>query len=167
ATKAILLYVEGVTSARKFMSAARAASRRKPVIVVKVGRFAQSQKAVASHTGALAGSDKVYDAAFRRAGMLRVRDMTELFDAVETLAATGPQHGDRLAILTNGGVLASLSPATVTALNAVLPRTWSHGNPVDMVGDADAARYRAALEVLIEDSAVDAILVINCPTALQ
>lgn len=182
ATKAILLYVEGVTSARKFMSAARAASRRKPVIVVKVGRFAQSQKAAASHTGALAGSDKVYDAAFRRAGMLRVRDMTELFDAVETLAATGPQHGDRLAILTNGGgpavlatdalierggVLASVSPATVTALNAVLPRTWSHGNPVDMVGDADAARYRAALEVLIEDSAVDAILVINCPTALQ
>ena len=182
ATSAILLYVEAVTSARKFMSAARAAARRKPVIVVKVGRFAQSQKAAASHTGALAGSDEVYDAAFRRAGMLRVRDMGELFDAVETLATTGPQHGDRLAILTNGGgpavlatdalierggVLAPLAPATVAALDAVLPRTWSHGNPIDMVGDADANRYRAALDVLIADRDLDGILVINCPTALQ
>ncbi len=181
-TGAILLYVESITSARKFMSAARAAARRKPVLVVKVGRFAQSQKAAASHTGALAGSDKVYDAAFRRAGMLRVRDMAELFGAVETLATTQPQYGDRLAILTNGGgpavlatdalieqrgVLAALSPETMAKLDAMLPRTWSHGNPVDMVGDADAGRYRAALEVLIEDRDVDAVLVINCPTAMQ
>jgi acetyltransferase len=181
-TRAILLYVEGVTSARKFMSAARAAARRKPVIVVKVGRFAQSQKAAASHTGALAGSDKIYDAAFRRAGMLRVHDMTELFDAVATLAATQPQFGDRLAILTNGGgpavlatdaliehggVLATLSSATAAKLDAVLPRTWSHGNPIDMVGDADSDRYRAALDILIDDREIDAILVINCPTAMQ
>lgn len=181
-THAILLYVEAVTSARKFMSAARAAARRKPVLVVKVGRFRQSQKAAASHTGALAGSDKVYDAAFRRAGMLRVRDMAELFEAAETLATTQPQRGDRLAILTNGGgpavlatdalierggVLASLSPATVAQLNACLPRTWSHGNPIDMVGDADAARYRATLEAVLDDRDVDAALVINCPTAMQ
>lgn len=181
-TRAILLYVEAVTSARKFMSAARAAARRKPVLVVKVGRFAQSQKAAASHTGALAGSDKVYDAAFRRAGMLRVRDMAELFEAAETLATTQPQRGDRLAILTNGGgpavlatdalierggVLASLSSATLAKLDASLPRTWSHGNPIDMVGDADAARYRATLETVLEDREIDAILVINCPTAMQ
>ncbi len=181
-TRAILLYVEGVTGARKFMSAARAAARRKPVLVVKVGRFAQSQHAAASHTGALAGSDKVYDAAFRRAGMLRVRDMAELFDAVETLATTQAQYGDRLAILTNGGgpavlatdalieqggVLATLSPATLARLDAKLPRTWSHGNPVDMVGDADGARYRAALEILLDDQEIDAVLVINCPTAMQ
>jgi acetyltransferase len=181
-TRAILLYVEAVTSARKFMSAARAAARRKPVLVVKVGRFAQSQKAAASHTGALAGSDKVYDAAFRRAGMLRVRNMAELFEAAETLATTEPQQGDRLAILTNGGgpavlatdelierggVLASLSPATVARLNDCLPRTWSHSNPIDMVGDADAARYRATLEAVLDDRDIDAALVINCPTAMQ
>src|SRR5579859_1322092 len=134
-TRAILLYVEGLTSARKFMSAARAAARRKPVLVVKVGRHAEGARAAASHTGALAGSDRVYDAAFRRAGMLRVRDMGELFDAVETLALTRPQRGDRLAILTNGGgpgvlatdtlielggTLARLAPATTAALDRVL-----------------------------------------------
>jgi acetyltransferase len=181
-TGAIMLYVEGVTAARKFMSAARAAARRKPVLVVKVGRFAQSQHAAASHTGALAGSDKVYDAAFRRAGMLRVRDMGELFDAVETLATTQAQQGDRLAILTNGGgpavlatdalieyggVLATLSAMTLAKLDAKLPHTWSHGNPVDMVGDADGARYSAALEILLDDQEIDAVLVINCPTAMQ
>ncbi len=181
-TRSIMLYVEGVTSARKFMSAARAAARRKPVLVVKVGRFAEAARAAASHTGALAGSDKVYDAAFRRAGMLRVRDMADLFDAAETLAQTRPQIGDRLAILTNGGgpgvlatdmlielggTLAKLSPTTTERLDAALPRTWSHGNPVDIVGDADAGRYRTALEILLEDPASDAILVINCPTAMQ
>jgi len=181
-TRAILLYVESVTSARKFMSAARAAARRKPVLVVKVGRYTQSQRVAASHTGALAGSDKVYAAAFRRAGMLRVRDMAELFEAAETLATTRSQQGDRLAILTNGGgpavlatdalierggVLAALSPASVVRLDALLPRTWSRGNPIDMVGDADAARYRAALEVVLEDHDVDAVLVIHCPTAMQ
>ena len=180
-TRAILLYIEGLTSARKFMSAARAAARRKPVLVVKVGRHAEGARAAASHTGALAGSDRVYDAAFRRAGMLRVRDMGELFDAVETLSSTHAQTGDRLAILTNGGgpgvlatdmlidiggTLAALSPATQAKLDLVLPRTWSHGNPVDIVGDADPQRYKAALEALLEDRDVDAVLVINCPTAM-
>jgi acetyltransferase len=180
-TRAILLYVEGVTSARKFMSAARAAARAKPVLAVKVGRFAESARAARSHTGALAGSDAVYAAAFRRAGMLRVQSMGELFEAVETLAMTGPQQGDRLAILTNGGgpgvlatdsvvefggKLAQLSPATLAKLDAVLPRTWSRGNPVDIIGDAGGARYAATLDILLADRDIDAVLVMNCPTAL-
>jgi len=180
-TRAILLYVEGITQARKFMSAARAAARAKPVLAVKVGRFAASARAARSHTGALAGSDAVYEAAFRRAGMLRVASMTELFDAVETLAMTGPQDGDRLAILTNGGgpgvlatdalverrgTLAEISPETIAKLDAVLPRTWSRGNPVDIIGDADGKRYGAALEILLADRSIDAVLVMNCPTAL-
>lgn len=181
ATRAILLYVEGLKEARKFMSAARAAARTKPVLVVKVGRFAEGARAAASHTGALAGSDAVYDAAFRRAGMLRVGDMTELFDAVETLALTEPQRGDRLAILTNGGgpgvlatdeliglggTLAKLAPATIARLDAALPRTWSRGNPIDIIGDADGRRYGDALSILLEDHRIDAILVLNSPTAL-
>ncbi len=180
-TRAILLYVEGLREARKFMSAARAAARVKPVLVVKVGRFAESAKAAASHTGALAGSDAVYDAAFRRAGMLRVGDMMELFDAVETLALTRPLRGERLTILTNGGGpgvlatdsliglgghLALPSAGTLAKLNALLPPTWSHGNPVDIIGDADGKRYAAALSALLEDEGSDAILVMNCPTAL-
>ena len=180
-TRAILLYVEGITQARKFMSAARAAARAKPVLAVKVGRFAESARAARSHTGALAGSDAVYEAAFRRAGMLRVASMGELFDAVQTLAMTGPQQGERLAILTNGGGpgvlatdavveqggrLAALSPATVARLDAVLPKTWSRGNPVDIIGDADGARYAAALDILMADPEIDALLVMNCPTAL-
>jgi acetyltransferase len=180
-TRAILLYVEAVTAARKFMSAARAASRGKPVLAVKVGRFAEGAHAARSHTGALTGSFEVYDAAFRRAGMLRVDTMTELFEAVETLALTRPQQGDRLAILTNGGgpgvlatdaliaqggTLAALSPATIEKLDAVLPRTWSHGNPVDIIGDAPGERYAKALAILLEEPGLDAILVLNAPTAL-
>ena len=180
-TRAILLYVEAIKEARKFMSAARAAARLKPVLVVKVGRFAESARAAASHTGALAGSDAVYDAAFRRAGMLRVGDMAELFDAVETLALARAPQGERLAILTNGGgpgvlatdalmglggKLATLSPAAIETLDKVLPRTWSRGNPVDIIGDADGARYRAALSALLADDENDAVLVMNCPTAL-
>jgi acetyltransferase len=180
-TRAILLYVEAITHARKFMSAARAAARAKPVLAVKAGRFAEGARAAQSHTGALAGSDLVYDAAFRRAGMLRVDTMAELFDAVETLALTRPQQGDRLAILTNGGgpgvlatdaliamggTLATLAPETIAKLDQVLPRTWSHGNPVDIIGDAPGQRYADALRVLLDDAAADAILVLNCPTAL-
>jgi acetyltransferase len=180
-TRAILLYVERVTHARKFMSAARAAARAKPVLAVKVGRFAESAGAIRSHTGALAGADAVYDAAFRRAGMLRVHTMAELFDAVETLAQTRPQNGDGLAILTNdsgagvlatdaliaaGGRLARLSATTIARLDAVLPRSWSGGNPVDIIGDADGARYARALEILLSDLGIDAVLVLNCPTAL-
>jgi acetyltransferase len=180
--KAILLYIEAVTHARKFMSAARAAARVKPVIVVKAGRHVEGARAAASHTGALAGADEVYDAAFQRAGMLRVMDMQALFDAVETVAKANRFSGDRLAILTNGGGvgvlatdvlidkkgrLAELSPETMARLNSALPRTWSHNNPVDIIGDAPPDRYTHALKALLEDKGVDAILVLNCPTAVS
>ncbi len=181
ATGAILLYMEGVTHARKFMSAARAAARSKPVIVVKAGRFSESAQAAASHTGALAGADSVYEAAFRRAGMLRVESLEQLFEAAEVLASGMRPRGDRLAILTNGGGmgvlatdaliaegghLAELAPETYARLDAVLPSTWSHGNPVDIIGDAPGERYAGALAPLLEDPGVDAILAINCPTAI-
>ena len=179
--KAILLYIENITHARKFMSAARAAARMKPVVVVKAGRHLEGARAAASHTGALAGADAVYDAAFARAGMLRVMDMQALFDSVETLAMSRPFRGERLAILTNGGGmgvlatdvlmdkkgrLAELAPETIDRLNQVLPRTWSHGNPVDIIGDAPPDRYTAALQALLDDKGVDALLVLNCPTAV-
>ncbi|MDX9785424.1 MAG: bifunctional acetate--CoA ligase family protein/GNAT family N-acetyltransferase [Desulfobacterales bacterium] len=179
--KAILLYIENVTHARKFMSAARAAARLKPVVVVKAGRHAEGARAAASHTGALAGADEVYNAAFQRAGMLRVMDMQALFDAVETLAMSQPFEGDRLAILTNGGgmgvlatdalidkkgCLAELSYETIARLNRVLPRTWSHNNPVDIIGDAPPGRYIDALKPLLADEGVDALLILNCPTAV-
>ena len=181
ATRAILLYIESITSARKFMSAARAAARNKPVLVVKAGRAPEGARAAASHTGALAGSDAVYDAALRRAGMLRVDTIQELFDAVETLARAQPVNSNRLAILTNGGGpgvmaadalalrggrLADLAQATMQRLDAALPDTWSRSNPVDVIGDAPASRYTAALQALIEDSGSDAILFIHVPTAI-
>jgi acetyltransferase len=179
--RSILLYMESVTHAPKFMSAARRAARSKPVIVVKAGRSATGAKAALSHTGALAGADAAYDAAFRRAGLLRVRELDDLFSAAEMLARHPKLVGERLAILTNGGgagvmatdrlgdlngTLAILSDTTRAALDAVLPSTWSHGNPIDIIGDADAARYRRALEVLLSTDDTDAVLVMNCPTAL-
>ncbi len=181
ATHAILIYAEAVTQARKFMSAARRAARIKPVIVVKGGRAAEGARAATSHTGALAGADVVYEAAFRRAGMLRVNEVEELFDAAATLARMSPQRGDRLAIVTNGGGagvlatdrlieeggrLAALGPDTIGKLNAVLPPTWSHGNPVDIIGDADDVRYANAVGILMEDADIDALLVAYCPTAI-
>ena len=180
-TSAILLYIEAIKDARKFMSAARAAARIKPVVVVKSGRMAQGAKAAATHTGALAGSDAVYDAAFRRAGILRVSDLRELFDCAETLGRVEQPSGKRLAILTNGGgigvlaidrlvelggIPAAIVPATRERLDAVLPRTWSGSNPVDIIGDADAARYAAALDVLLADAGNDAVLVMNVQTAI-
>jgi acetyltransferase len=180
-TRAILLYVEAIKDARKFMSAARAAARVKPVVVVKSGRMAQGAHAAATHTGALAGSDAVYDAAFRRAGILRVSDLRELFDCAETLGRVESPPGKRLMMLTNGGgigvlavdrlvelggIPAAIVPATRDKLNAVLPRNWSGSNPVDIVGDADPARYAAALEVLLPDPGSDAILVMNVQTAI-
>src|SRR6266481_3890296 len=150
ATRAILLYIESVNNARKFMSAARAAARIKPVVVVKSGRHAQGAKAAQTHTGALAGADAVYDAAFRRAGLLRVLDLDELFAAAETLGRVRPFPGKRLAILTNGGGVGVLAV----------------DRPVDIAGDADATRYLAAFEALLEDRENDAILVMNVPTAL-
>jgi acetyltransferase len=180
-TRAILLYIEAIKDARKFMSAARAAARIKPVVVVKSGRMAQGAKAAATHTGALAGSDAVYDAAFHRAGILRVSDLRELFDCAETLGRVEKPPGKRLAILTNGGGIGVLSvdrlaelggiPAAITPvirekLDAVLPPTWSASNPVDIVGDADPGRYAAALELLLADPSNDAILVMNVQTAI-
>ncbi len=164
ATQAILLYLETITQARKFMSAARAAARVKPVIVLKGGRQ----------------DDAVYDAAFRRAGMLRVHDLSELFGAVETLALNAPVYGDRLAIVSNGGGIAALitdvleettgslavlAPTTLTGLNALLPVPGIQGNPVDLQDDADADRYAAALGLLLPDAGVDAVLVTHSPNA--
>ncbi|MFO1107981.1 MAG: bifunctional acetate--CoA ligase family protein/GNAT family N-acetyltransferase [Bradyrhizobium sp.] len=180
-TGAILLYIEAIRDARKFMSAARAAARIKPIVVVKSGRMAQGARAAATHTGALAGADDVYDAAFRRAGILRVFDLRELFDCAETLGRLKAPLGKRLAMLTNGGGLgvlavdrlaelggasAALSPAARQKLNAVLPPTWSGSNPIDIIGDADAARYAAALEILLADPGNDAVLVMNVQTAV-
>jgi acetyltransferase len=180
-TRAILLYIESIKDARKFMSAARAAARAKPVLVVKSGRHAAGAKAALTHTGALAGSDAVYDAAFRRAGFLRVLDLDELFAAAETLGHLTTLAGKRLAILTNGGgigvlavdrltdlggELAGISPEAMKKLDAALPPIWSRANPVDIAGDADDKRYAVALEQLLDDDANDAVLVMNVPTAL-
>ena len=180
-TRAILLYIESIRDARKFMSAARAAARIKPVLVVKSGRHAQGAKAALTHTGALAGADAVYDAAFRRAGLLRVLDLDELFAAAETLGRVTTVSGKRLAVLTNGGgigvlavdrlvdlggELAEISPGTMRKLDVALPPIWSRANPIDIAGDADANRYAAALEHLLDDDKNDAVLVMNVPTAL-
>jgi acetyltransferase len=179
--RAILMYIEQVTNARKFMSAARAAARLKPVVVVKSGRYPEGAKAAVSHTGAMAGSDAVYDAVFRRAGILRVNDITALFDAVSTLSMASPAGGNRLAILTNGGAigvmatdtliekkgrLGILSDDTLTKLNNILPHPWSHSNPVDIGGDASGKRYAQALEILLEDKNINAIMILNCPSAI-
>jgi acetyltransferase len=180
-THGILLYIESVKLARKFMSAARATSRNIPVIVIKSGRVAEGAKAATSHTGALAGSDDVFDAAIRRAGMLRVYTINQLFDAVETLAHARKIKGNRLIILTNGGGpgvlatddlighggrLAELSPETMQALDEILPSTWSKANPVDIIGDGGADRYVNVLKILLKDPNYDAILVMLVPAAV-
>ncbi|MEZ5646337.1 MAG: GNAT family N-acetyltransferase [Burkholderiaceae bacterium] len=179
-TRAILLYIESIEASRKFMSAARAAARNKPVIVVKAGRSAAGQQAAASHTGALAGSDAVFDAAIARAGMLRVGTLQDLFLAAETLARFRDGPSQRLVVLTNGGgagvmaadaaaaegvPLSTLEPATLDELNAVLPANWSHANPVDIIGDAPAPRYVDAVRALSKDRD-SAILFIHAPTAI-
>lgn len=180
-TTSILMYLEQVTHARKFMSAARSAARIKPVVVIKAGRHEESAQAAKSHTGALAGADHVYDAAFRRAGLVRVTEIEDLFDAAEMLSHTRLSSGDSLAIVTNGGgagvlavdklldcggKLAPLSPETMERLDKILPSTWSKGNPVDMIGDAGEDRYEAAMRAVLEDKSVHAVLAMNCPTAL-
>ncbi|HLN90148.1 MAG TPA: GNAT family N-acetyltransferase [Candidatus Binatia bacterium] len=174
-TKSILMYVEGITEARKFMSAARHFARTKPIIVVKSGRFSESAKAAASHTGSLSGEDDIYDAAFKRAGIVRVSEIADLFNAAEVLGTQPLPKGPRLAIITNaggpgvmatdaliaqGGKLAQLSQKTLDALNAILPSFWSHGNPIDVLGDAKADRYKAAVESCLNDEGVDGILIV-------
>ncbi len=180
-THGILLYVESIRHARKFLSAARAASRNRRVIILKAGRQPAGAKAALSHTGAMVGNDDVFDAAIRRAGMLRVQTVEDLFSAAETLAFARPVRGSRLLVLTNGGgpgvlvadqlaaeggTLATLKPETLAALDEFLPHTWSRGNPVDIIGDADASRYRKALRLLLAANDFDAILVMLVPTAL-
>ena len=180
-TDSILLYIEAITHARKFMSAARSAARVKPVIAIKAGRSDTAARAAASHTGALAGVDAVYDAAFQRAGILRAYDLDEVFDAVETLSTRPRVTGDRLVIVTNGGgvgvlavdalsdykgTLAELTPKTIADLNAVLPPTWSHANPIDIIGDAGGERYAAALNAIAEAPNTDGVLVLRCPVAV-
>ena len=179
-TRAILLYIESIESPRKFMSATRAAARNKPVIVVKAGRSAQGQKAAASHTGALAGSDEVFDAAISRAGMLRVFTLQHLFLAAELLARFRDNRSEQLIVLTNGGgagvmaadaaahagvELATLSPALIADLDRVLPANWSRANPVDIIGDAPAQRYVDALTAL-RQARDAAILFVQAPTAI-
>lgn len=180
-TGSILIYVEGVRKARGFMSALRAAARSKPVFVIKVGRHEAGSRAVMSHTGALVGSDDVFDAALRRAGVVRVESIGGLFSAAKSLASPHRYSGNRLAIITNGGgpgvmaidravdlgvSVASLSPETVEKLNQVLPPVWSHNNPVDIIGDATPQRYRDAVGICMGDSGVDAVLVILTPQAM-
>ena len=181
ATDAILMYIEGVHDARRFMSALRAAARVKPVVALKVGRYASGSRAASSHTGALVGSDAVYAAALRRGGSVRVKTYTQLFAAARILSAGRPAPGERLAILTNGGgpgvmaadsaaengvPLAQLSPQTVEALNRLLPKQWSRGNPIDLIGDAPAERFGDASAVVLADPGVDALLAMYSPVAV-
>ncbi len=181
-TRAILLYVEKVRDARKFLSAARAAARAKPVVVVKPGRHARRDGTAMTHAAALASPDAVYDAAFRRAGLLRVHALDELFSAAETLSHLGGLPGKRLAVMTNGigvgmlaldrlvdlgGARAALSETTLDTLDAALERGWSRRNAVDMLGDAEGSRYAATLEALLDDRENDAVLVMQVPTVLS
>lgn len=178
---AVLMYLETVTDARKFMSAARALSRIKPIVAVKTGRHARSAQAAATHTGALAGEDAVFGAALERAGIVRVDTLEEMFAAAQVLTRLPPRVKGRTAIVTNGGGagvmaldalldhaghLADLSADTLAALDKLLPSAWSHANPVDILGDAPPARYADALERVAADPNVDTILALSCPTGL-
>ncbi|MFN9547281.1 MAG: bifunctional acetate--CoA ligase family protein/GNAT family N-acetyltransferase [Cyanobacteriota bacterium] len=181
-THSIVIYMEAIGDARAFLSAAREVELTKPIVVIKGGRTAQAAQAAASHTGALTGSDAVLEAAFRRSGVLRVDSLSDLFDMAELLAKQPRRPaGRRLTILTNaggpgvlatdalvlsGGELATLSDASLARLNAVLPPQWSHGNPIDILGDADPERYGQALEAVIDDPGSDGVLVILTPQAM-
>ena len=180
-TENILLYIEGIRESRRFMSSLRAAARIKPVILIKVGRHEAGSKAAMSHTASLVGSDDAFDAAVRRAGVVRVHSVTQLFSAAKALSCGFHPSGNRLAIVTNGGgpgvmatdrasdlglVMAELSEATIARLNQVLPPNWSHGNPVDIIGDAQADRYQHAVAACLEDPNVDGVLTILTPQAM-
>ena len=180
-TKSIVVYMESIGDARGFLSAARQVALTKPIIVIKAGRTDQAAQAAASHTGTLTGSDEVLDAAFARSGVLRVDRIADVFAMAEVLAKQPRPQGPRLSILTNaggpgvlatdaliqnGGELAPISPATMDELNAVLPAPWSHNNPIDILGDAGAARYAQAVEITARDSESDGLLVILTPQAM-
>jgi acetyltransferase len=177
-TKAILIYMESIGDARSFLSAAREVALTKPIIVIKPGRTEQAAKAAASHTGSLTGGDDVIDAAFRRCGVLRVNNISDLFYMAEILARQPRPRGPRLTIITNaggpgvlatdalittGGELAAISPQTIEKLNALLPQAWSHNNPIDVLGDAGADRYAKTLEIAALDTESDGLLVILTP----
>lgn len=180
-TRAILLYIESISHARQFMSAARAFSRTKPIVAYKAGRFAESARAAISHTGAMVGEDAVYEAAFQRAGIERVFEFEELFDCAELLARQQTPPGKRLAIVTNaggpgimatdalmscGGTLAKLSEDTLRQLDEVLPSAWPRANPVDILGDAPPERMGAATRLVLADEGVDSVLVLLTPQAM-
>ena len=180
-TKSIVLYVESLSNARRFMSAARAFARKKPIIVYKSGRFPESAAAAASHTGAMASEDAIYDAVFRRAGLARVYDIGDIFDFTDLIGRKRVPHGKGLAIVTNaggpgvmatdtlissGGKLVTLGEETLSKLNELLPPFWSHGNPVDVLGDATPERFAKATEIVLQDQGVDAVLVILTPQAM-
>jgi acetyltransferase len=180
-TKSIVLYVESLSYARNFMSAARAFSREKPIIVYKSGRFPESAAAAASHTGAMASEDSIYDAIFRRAGLARVYEFGNIFDFTDLVGRRRIPKGNRLAIVTNaggpgvmatdsliaqGGKLVKLSKETMQKLNDYLPPFWSHGNPIDVLGDATPERFARATEIVLEDKNVDAVLVLLTPQAM-
>jgi acetyltransferase len=180
-TRSIILYIESINEAREFMSAARAFARTKPIVAFKSGRFTESAAAAASHTGAMAGVDAVYAAAFQRAGIERIFQIEDMFDCAELLARQQPPKGERLAILTNAGgpgvmttdaliardgKLAAISEETTNKLNECLPLFWSHGNPIDVLGDAPPDRFAKALEIVLGDPGVDAVLVILTPQAM-
>jgi len=180
-TTGILMYVEGIRDARRFLSGLKAAARLKPVILIKSGRHEAGSKAAMSHTGALVGGDSIFDAAIARCGVVRAYSITELFSAARVLANNYVVNKDRLAIITNAGgpgvmstdraedvgiPLAELSPASIAALNAVLPEHWSHANPVDILGDASSERYQKALEICLDDENIDGVLVILTPQAM-
>ena len=180
-TQSILLYIESIDEPREFMSAARAFARKKPIVAYKAGRFVESAQAAASHTGAMAGVDSVYEAALARAGLVRVYDSDDMFDCAELLARQKLPKGPKLAVVTNAGgpgvmatdelierkgTLATLSEKTVDTLNEHLPASWSHSNPVDIIGDATPDRYAKTFEAIISDQEVDAVLVILTPQAM-
>ncbi|MDI6690690.1 MAG: acetyl-CoA synthetase, partial [Candidatus Bathyarchaeota archaeon] len=180
-TRSILMYIEGLTDARKFLSAASHFARTKPIIVVKAGKYSESAKAAASHTGSLTGEDVIYDAAFKRAGIVRVEEIADLFNSAEVLGMQPLPKGPNLVIITNaggpgvmatdaliarGGKLAKLSQKTMEYLNSILPHYWSRGNPIDILGDAKADRYRAVLEACLDDENVDGVLTIYTAQAV-
>ncbi len=181
ATQSILIYMESIGDARAFLSAAREVTLTKPIIVLKAGRSEAASKAAASHTGALTGSDDVLEAAFRRAGVLRVSSISDLFYMAEVLSKQPRPHGPKLTILTNaggpavlatdaliavGGELAALSPDSFDTLNQFLPAHWSHGNPIDILGDADPECYQRAAEIALTDPNSDGLLVILAPQGM-
>ncbi len=180
-TACILIYMETLDEPRKFISAARAFSRTKPIIVLKAGQSAEGAKATLSHTGSLAGNDAAFDAAFRRTGIIRVETVSQLFHVAHALAMQPRPKDNRLAIVTNaggpavlatdflmknGGQLAKLSPKTMKALDEILPAAWSHGMPVDVLGDTSPENYGEALRLVLEDSNVDGALVITATQAV-